>query len=117
MRFAEEDLEATRFGDVPRIKAFHAQQAAEKAIKGVLTLVGVEFPKTHNLAALRDLLPDSTWVGETDATLEKITRWAMSERYPQWTDPSKEEAIEAVEVATGIVRAARAYVDSHGGQA
>ena len=36
--------------------AFHAQQAAEKYVKALLVNLGTEFPKTHSLAALLDLL-------------------------------------------------------------
>jgi HEPN domain-containing protein len=35
---------------------FHAQQAIEKAIKAVLTVNAVEYPRTHNLAMLLQLL-------------------------------------------------------------
>jgi HEPN domain-containing protein len=35
---------------------FHAQQAVEKALKAVLTSMGIEFPRTHNLAMLVALL-------------------------------------------------------------
>lgn len=35
---------------------FHAQQAVEKALKAVLAARSVEFPRTHNLAQLLDLL-------------------------------------------------------------
>ncbi len=34
---------------------FHAQQCAEKYLKGLLVARGQEFPKTHDLAALSDL--------------------------------------------------------------
>ena len=36
---------------------FHAQQAAEKAIKAVLVRHDVEAPRTHSIRALLDLLP------------------------------------------------------------
>lgn len=32
------------------IVGFHAQQAAEKALKAWLTLLGIEFPRTHDLS-------------------------------------------------------------------
>jgi HEPN domain-containing protein len=35
---------------------FHAQQAVEKALKAVLSQHGIEFPRTHNLALLVELL-------------------------------------------------------------
>jgi len=45
--------------------AFDAQQAAEKAIKGVLVSDGVEFPKTHalveRLSALKSIEKGLKW--------------------------------------------------------
>lgn len=38
------------------IVGFHCQQAAEKAMKTVLIEIGIEFPRTHDLVLLRDLL-------------------------------------------------------------
>lgn len=38
------------------ILGFHAQQAVEKSLKAVLALHGIEFPRTHNLAMLLELL-------------------------------------------------------------
>jgi HEPN domain len=38
------------------IVGFHCQQAIEKALKAVLTSLGVGFPKTHDIVLLRDQL-------------------------------------------------------------
>jgi len=38
------------------VLGFHAQQAVEKALKAVLSLYGIEFPRTHNLSMLVELL-------------------------------------------------------------
>ncbi|MCS5699148.1 HEPN domain-containing protein [Cyanobium sp. FGCU-52] len=35
---------------------FHAQQAAEKAIKALLALAGCDYPRSHNIGLLLDLL-------------------------------------------------------------
>jgi HEPN domain-containing protein len=35
---------------------FHVQQAIEKALKAVLTFHGIDFPKTHDLVRLLDLV-------------------------------------------------------------
>lgn len=43
------------------IVCFHAQQAAEKCLKALLTFYGIPFPRTHDLPELVLLLPaDST---------------------------------------------------------
>ena len=36
---------------------FHSQQAAEKALKGVLVHLGIDFPKSHSLDRLVALMP------------------------------------------------------------
>lgn len=38
------------------VLGFHAQQAVEKALKAVLALHRVEFPRTHNLSMLVELM-------------------------------------------------------------
>ena len=40
---------------LPEILAFHAQQAAEKALKALLVHHQVEFPRTHVIALLVNL--------------------------------------------------------------
>ena len=38
------------------VLGFHAQQGVEKALKAVLSEIGVEYPRTHNLVMLLELL-------------------------------------------------------------
>ncbi|MBI5899303.1 MAG: HEPN domain-containing protein [Rhodocyclales bacterium] len=49
-----------RLADDPRapswILGFHAQQSVEKALKSVLASRRIEYPRTHNLAMLVELL-------------------------------------------------------------
>lgn len=59
---AEGDLDMARRALRGRIKhtdaaAFHAQQCAEKYFKALLVARSVEFPKTHDLRILNDLVP------------------------------------------------------------
>ncbi len=62
---------------------FHAQQAAEKSIKAVLILRGIEFPFTHNVAHLITLVQNAgiDWPQELDSAA-RLTRYAVSFRYP-----------------------------------
>jgi HEPN domain-containing protein len=62
------------------VACFHAQQAAEKAIKSVLTLHGIEFRRTHDLLALAELLPKSDFP-ITDDWLIRLTPYAVEFRY------------------------------------
>jgi HEPN domain-containing protein len=59
LSYALGDLGAARSsqGSRPRIVAFHAQQAAEKALKAALVLSDVEPPQSHDLETLRGALP------------------------------------------------------------
>lgn len=52
-----EILNSERVSD--EIFGFHCQQAAEKLLKALLADFGVDFPRTHNLRLLMDLLGDT----------------------------------------------------------
>lgn len=61
LRKAQDDLVmARRLADDPATPewgvGFHVQQAVEKALKSVLCAKGVEYPRTHSIAALLNLL-------------------------------------------------------------
>jgi HEPN domain-containing protein len=49
------------------VACFHAQQAAEKYLKGLISLCGVDFPYTHNLIALNDVC------------LEHVKDWSLED--------------------------------------
>ena len=60
LRYAEEDLitAETLLAQAhipPRQACWHAQQAAEKALKAVLIFLQIDFPRTHDLNVLRNL--------------------------------------------------------------
>ena len=64
LRHAEEDLTTaeTFLGHPhmpPRQSCWCAQQSAEKALKAVLIFLQIDFPRTHDLDTLRDLVPES----------------------------------------------------------
>lgn len=61
---------------------FHAQQAAEKALKAVLVAEGIRFPRTHDLAYLLDLLPSHATVPPSLIDLALLTKFAVLQRYP-----------------------------------
>jgi hypothetical protein len=61
---------------------FHAQQAVEKAIKSVLTKHRVEFPRTHNLTMLVELLRLNNISLPPDADdLARLTPFGAALRY------------------------------------
>ena len=44
---------------VPRHVCWFDQQAAEKTLKAVLVFLQIDFPRTHDLEVLRNMVPES----------------------------------------------------------
>ena len=115
LRYAKSDLHLARAGRPDGVLwemlAFHAQQAAEKAFKAVLVSCGVDFPPTHNLTVLRELLPTDIVLPEVVSDAAELTVYAVASRYPEDMDDVTEtdyrKAIEqagaVLEWAAGIV--------------
>jgi HEPN domain-containing protein len=61
---------------------FHAQQAAEKYLKALLTFRGVPFGKTHDLSELALLLPEESSVPGSCGDLADLADAAVASRYP-----------------------------------
>lgn len=76
---------------------FHAQQAAEKALKAFLTWHSVPFPKTHQLQHLvgQCCAIDPDFAG-LDGMAAQLTPYAWRFRYP---GERREPTLEQVEVA------------------
>jgi HEPN domain-containing protein len=82
---------------------FHAQQCVEKYLKALLISRQVDFPRTHDLAALGVLCKQAGIILPIDDdALELLTAYAVETRYPG-TQPTVEESKEAVKLAR-IVR-------------
>ena len=90
---------AGRCGGVRSV--FHSQQAAEKAVKAILTFRQIAFRRTHDLMHL------GAQCAAADPTLEPILRkveeltdYASAFRYPDAPyEPDSAEAMEALAVA------------------
>lgn len=116
LRLAEGDLAVAdrvlSAEDLPVWAAcFHAQQAAEKALKAVLTRRAVPFERTHDLEALYERLPPS----ERDAfvldELDALTPWAVEGRYGGGAlGLDRARARELLDAARRVFEAARAIV-------
>jgi hypothetical protein len=67
---------------------FHAQQAVEKALKSVLAMSSVEYPRTHNLAMLIGLLRqcDLPLPPDTEELLQ-LTPFGVAFRYVTYRQP------------------------------
>ena len=93
--------------------AFHAQQAAEFALKAVYQHRGIAFRFTHSveelgsgLEAAGELIPDEV----RDAVI--LTRYAVHARYPGVGLPvNRKEYEAAVSLAAAVVAWARTVVD------
>lgn len=85
---------------------FHAQQAAEKAIKALMIRRGIAFPYVHDLGTHLSLLADAgETVPEAVKLSKRLTPYAASTRYPGIPDRvTEEDHAEAVRLAERVVR-------------
>ena len=76
-----------------------------------MTLLNIEFPKSHDLGELLTLLPQDKNVPLTIHEAEKLTDYAVSTRYPDDAEfiPIL-EATEASEIAKRVSLVVRAYL-------
>ena len=89
---------------------FHAQQSAEKYLKALLILKDVDFPKTHDLSTLNTMCNETgILTGLIPRQLTDLTEYAVRRRYPG-EEPTREDAKEAIEIATTVRRFARSYL-------
>lgn len=109
MVLARQDLDLAGAGmllksSVPwALIAFHAQQAAEKSLKAYLTLVGVDFPYTHDIQRLLDFCRDSTDWMEVLKHAPELNRYAVAARYPDSRPVvTKAKALEAIKLAEEV---------------
>lgn len=81
---------------------FHAQQCVEKYLKALLTLRGIEFPKTHNIRTLMGRIPRTDRPPLSEDEQDKLTAYATGARYPGWGEIPLSEARRAVGVARRV---------------
>ncbi len=109
LKKADLDLQAARLlcaGELDDyfVSGFHAQQAVEKYIKAFLVRHQIEFPKTHDIGRLRQL------VARRDATLAErleradvLTPYGVDMRYPEEFEViSQKQAEQAVTLAEWV---------------
>jgi HEPN domain-containing protein len=109
IRRARSDLalaRAERKGVYLEDLCFHAQQAAEKAIKALLIRRGIQFPYIHDLAKLLSLLEKAAGnLPDSIRQAERLTRFAVETRYPGTGAPvSDKKYREAVRLAGEVLR-------------
>jgi HEPN domain-containing protein len=81
--------------------AFHAQQCAEKALKGLLTFHDLRAGKTHDIGRLLKLsLPVLPALVELTERANILTAYAVDSRYPgPYSNIGEKEAKQAIETA------------------
>ena len=92
-------------GVCPEDACFHAQQCAEKALKGLLCHRGIAFPRTHVLEVLLDLLKaNGVCVPDAVDKAFALTQYAVQTRYPgEWEPVTPEEATAALQQAGQVL--------------
>lgn len=116
LRYAAEDLLEAQGARFPRNAAYHAQQAAEKALKALIFHLGGEPARTHDLTQLLlDIVSLEPALGSRllaahQNTAAELTRFAVAPRYPGAVDISLQQAQASVASAQAMVEAVRQTV-------
>lgn len=84
---------------------YHTQQCAEKALKALLVRLQIDFPYTHVLETLLDLLRQTGLdVPPLVDEAVELTQYAVQARYPGvWEPVTRTEAEFAIRVAAWVL--------------
>jgi HEPN domain-containing protein len=110
--FARQDLRMAELAlseEIHNQACFHAQQCAEKAIKGLLEQLGRSPARTHSMSDLIAFLPSGT-VDTLEDALLALDRFYIPTRYPDAFPgslaeglPGRRDAEEALETARQVL--------------
>lgn len=114
---AHSDLKLAKLGQtgqevLPQQICFHAQQAVEKAFKAVLLLHEIDFPLTHDIEELIDIL-SQTGISFPPYFQNAgiLTPFAVETRYPgYWGKIAEDDVIEAIDLAEKILKWVEDYI-------
>jgi HEPN domain-containing protein len=114
LSLADRDLEAAHIlsGQPRQVgnACFHAQQAAEKAMKAVYAFRGLVPPKTHDLDVLRERLDsDRDRLSSIAIACAVLSMYAVDARYPG-ADVEEEEVGPALDFAAQVLATVRRLV-------
>ncbi|MDR2086583.1 MAG: HEPN domain-containing protein [Dysgonamonadaceae bacterium] len=80
---------------------FQLQQAAEKALKGLLIYYGVEPEFTHNIEILLKEIKNFTDIPKNIKEAVQLTNYAVQTRYPgEYDEITKEEYENSIKIAS-----------------
>jgi HEPN domain-containing protein len=84
---------------------FNVQQAAEKALKAVCLHTGQDFPKTHSITRLLDILESAgVKIPDQVQAADVLTQYAVETRYPGPAEEiTQEEYQEALVISARVV--------------
>lgn len=122
LRYAESDLALARMSRPEGVLwehfCFHAEQAAEKAIKGVLLSLGVGFRYVHDLDEhLRAVAAAGIAVPESVQRAVELNDYAFFTRYPFNAEAvSEAEYRDAVGIAEAVVKWSASIIRSRARQ-
>ena len=120
VRKAEDDLEAA--GRIMAIEegcpfdtvCFHCQQAAERYLKCLITYLGIQAPRIHDLKALAALIPSEQRFPLSVADLVELNPYAVDVRYADdWREPQLSDAKRALALASKVRAAVRELIPPH----
>ena len=85
---------------------FHSQQAAEKYLKAFLTYHQVEFPKTHDIDELLDMIaPIDSKLSKSLRDVIMLTNYGVDVRYPgDFPNVTSGDAQQAIQMAEKVRR-------------
>jgi len=83
------------------ITCFHSQQAVEKCLKAYLTDQQIEFPKTHDIEELLELVATADpKLADSLRPAAPLTVYAIDSRYPgNFPESKREDARRVIELA------------------
>ncbi len=111
LSMAQKDLRAIQGMADPDVFAdevygFHAQQAVEKTLKAWLSLVGLEYPRIHDLGELLELLLDQHQsIPNQFLALADLTDFAVQFRYESFEDlEGGLNRVQTTQLVEGLLR-------------
>ncbi len=85
---------------------FECQQATEKGLKVLLIISDIDFPKTHSIGLLIDLLSKNNFIIPNYVdTADFLTEYAVMTRYPGiYEEINEEEYLIAIETTEKVLK-------------
>jgi HEPN domain-containing protein len=91
---------------------YHCQQCAEKYLKALLIYRSVDFPRTHDLIVLFNMLQKTESLHLRVQDVQPLNRYSIEARYPgDWEPIDEAEAQAAFEMARVVRGAVRGVLD------